>query len=96
MIFRRLLARIGMANEVVYRGWIKGNQDDKAKLRLLGIRGKMIYREDRNVIEYCEATEEMLERLVLRYSHIRLNTFTGIDIVTGKQLPPRQQKFWKR
>jgi len=77
---------------IINIGWIRGRLEDRRFLRQIGVRGRMRY--SRDAFEQCIASDEVIRRLLVmgRLDYI---SFTTVNMVTGVQLPPRKQKWWR-
>lgn len=75
---------------LVYIGWIYGDSEDRAILKRLGVKGEMIWSErtfanhatvgrKRGIIEHCECTEKILDRLEQEYTAFCRDSFTKTD-----------------
>jgi len=67
-----------------YIGYIYGNPNDSATLRLLGVQGQMIWRVDKHanklgVFEYCVITIDVAKLLRDKYPDFSPNVFTAVD-----------------
>lgn len=87
-------------SDILFVGWIHGKPWHRRKLRQLGVTGKMTYSLQRTAygigaFSHCEATEEVMERLIREFQLPNPGSFTAID-KNGKQLPLCWQKYWHR
>ena len=67
-----------------YLGYIYGNPNDSAILRLLGVQGQMIWRSDKHadklgVFEYCTITMDVAKLLRDKYQAFFSTCFTAVD-----------------
>ena len=79
----------GLAVKVLYYGWIDGNKKDVDALKKIGVKGKMIVNAVIGTIENCEATEEVVDKLIQKRKRF---AFTGID-EEGNALSKHEQKY---
>ena len=75
-------------------GWITAQKSDRARLRdVFGVKGKMIYNEAMECIEYCTLDSmKAVEKLRREFPGFCADAFTAVDDM-GNSLPRDKQPF---
>lgn len=77
-----------------YLGWIKGNPQDRHKIKSLGVEGKIIFNHKMGCFEHCNCKGHIIERLIKELPKFWPPSFTAIG-TKKKPLPMERQKYWK-
>lgn len=92
-----------MSSDILFVGWIPGKPKDRKTLIRLGVKGKMIYDPGKTYygtgcFSHCEATEEVMERLICEFHLPNPGSFTAMDEhgnqLRWKAINPNEQIYW--
>lgn len=78
----------------LYGGWIDAKPSQKGYLRFLGVKGEMIYNDEKKCFEYCDCNIIDIIILSIFFKGFWAGCFTAYDPKTGKNLPAEQQLNW--
>lgn len=82
-------------------GWIpcskNGKEKDEKKLYNMGVQRRLEYIDNGKggYFNMCICSEKVLNKLIKIWPGIFPSAFTMINKISGKQLPPEKQRYWK-